>query len=221
VSFELDRDGLALLPGLIDPAQLSVMQFLAEAHSGAGTRIFGNPRLEAWLKGGPVGATVRAIFGREVRPVRAILFDKNAEANWALGWHQDRTIAVRQQVRDEPGFDHWTIKSGVAHVEPPFSFIEKMVTARIHLDDVNDDNGPLLVSPGSHRFGRIGEADVDETVERCGTAACLAGRGDVWLYRTAILHASDKSRSEAPRRVLQVDYSSDDLPGQLEWLGIG
>ncbi len=127
---------------------------------------------------------------------------------------------MRQRVEGEPGFDHWTIKAGVTHVEPPFSFIENMVTARIHLDDVGKDNAPLLVSLGSHRLGRIKEPDVDKIIERCGTVACLAKKGDVWLYRTAILHASEKSRVAASRRVLQVDFSRESLPSRLEWLGI-
>ena len=57
-------------------------------------------------------------------------------------------------------------------------------------------------------------------VDRCGTVACLASRGDIWLYATPILHASDAAANPRHRRVLQLDYSADDLPGDLEWLGI-
>jgi hypothetical protein len=221
VSFELNRDGLALMPGLVDPEQLDLVTlFLAQPSLRAGSRIFGNSRLDTWLKGGPVGAAVESILGGEARPVRAILFDKNPATNWSLGWHQDRTIAVRDSA-PQHGFDHWTTKAGVTHVEPPFPIIEAMVTARIHLDAVDERTAPLLVSPGSHRLGRINESDIPAIVARCGTVACFADRGDVWLYRTAILHASEKSRSQAPRRVLQIDYSGEDLRGRLEWLGIG
>jgi len=44
--------------------------------------------------------------------------------------------------------------------------------------------------------------------------------GDVWLYATPILHASDAAVEPLHRRVLQVDYAADWLPGGLEWLGI-
>lgn len=57
-------------------------------------------------------------------------------------------------------------------------------------------------------------------VASCGTAACLAEPGDVWLYATPILHASEAAKAPLRRRVLQVDYAVDDLPGGLEWLGI-
>ncbi len=45
--------------------------------------------------------------------------------------------------------------------------------------------------------------------------ACLAASGDVWAYATPILHASRRSTSKGPRRVLQVDYSAERLPDPL------
>lgn len=95
-----------------------------------------------------------------------------------------------------------------------------MVTMRLHFDDVPATNAPLLVAPGSHRFGRVAEADVSEVVRRCGTVACLASAGDVWLYATPILHASQAATTPCSRRVLQVDYAAEELPGGLQWLGI-
>ena len=79
---------------------------------------------------------------------------------------------------------------------------------------------PLLIAPGSHRYGRVAEGEVLSLVERCGIQSCLAERGDIWLYSTPILHASDAASNPRRRRVLQLDYSADPLPGDLEWLGI-
>ena len=151
--------------------------------------------------------------------MRAILFDKSPARNWALGWHQDRTICVRAR-RDVPGFGPWTVKDGLTHVEPPFDLLERMVTLRIHLDDVTSDNAPLLVAPGSHRLGRIRADRIEAVVRRRGTFVCTASAGDVWLYATPILHASQRAQEPARRRVLQVDYSADALPGGLEWFGV-
>ena len=95
-----------------------------------------------------------------------------------------------------------------------------MVTLRLHLDDVPATNAPLLVAPGSHRLGRIAEAEVPAVVQRCGVATCTAVAGDVWLYATPILHASAAATDLGHRRVLQVDYAACDLPGGLRWLGI-
>jgi ectoine hydroxylase-related dioxygenase (phytanoyl-CoA dioxygenase family) len=95
-----------------------------------------------------------------------------------------------------------------------------MVTLRAHLDDVPPTNAPLLIAPGSHRLGRIPVGDVDEIVRRCGTIACLAEAGDVWLYSTPILHASEAASGPTNRRVLQVDFAAEALPDGLEWLGV-
>lgn len=82
------------------------------------------------------------------------------------------------------------------------------------------EDKPLIVAPGSHRLGRIPEADVAEVVSRCGTALCLAEAGDVWLYATPILHGSERAQGARRRRVLQVDYVVGELPGGLKWLGV-
>jgi hypothetical protein len=219
-NLQLKQHGAELHSGLCTiKAVCELEQMLPPNAGSAGIRIFGNRALAEWLDGSPISSALRSKIDRRVRPVRLILFDKTEESNWALGWHQDRTIAVHRRA-EHPDLDHWTIKSGVTHVEPPFSIIENMVTARVHIDAVTAANSPLLIAPGSHRLGRIKEAEIDAIVERCGSVACLAKRGDVWLYRTAILHASEKSRSRDRRRVLQVDFSSAHLPGGLEWHGI-
>lgn len=186
----------------------------------AGVRLHGISSLESMLIAtGDIGSIAARVIGAKAKPVRAIAFDKSPRTNWSLGWHQDRTICVRTRL-DVAGFGPWTLKAGLNHVEPPFELLAHMVTLRVHLDDVPRTNAPLLVSPGSHRFGRIPVGDVEEVVERCGIRACLAKAGDVWLYATPILHASEAASSPSHRRVLQVDFAAEPLPGGLEWLGI-
>lgn len=93
-----------------------------------------------------------------------------------------------------------------------------MVTLRIHLDDVPADNGPLLVIPGSHRLGKLTEAEVVQLAGQSEPAMHLALRGDIWAYRTPIVHASAAAADHhGGRRVLQMDYSADRLPGELRW----
>jgi hypothetical protein len=95
-----------------------------------------------------------------------------------------------------------------------------MVTLRVHLDPVSGTNAPLLIAPNSHKLGRIPVAAIDQVVQRCGTAACLASLGDVWLYATPILHASKAATEPRHRRILQVDYAAGLLPAGLQWLGV-
>lgn len=185
-----------------------------------GLRLASLPALAHILSAtGAVGRHAAAIQGPATKPVRAILFDKSAATNWSLGWHQDRTIAVAARI-DAPGFGPWTLKSGIQHVAPPQALLDRMLTLRIHFDPVDAGNAPLLIAPGSHRNGRIPESDIAARVKEHGVHICLAQRGDIWLYATPILHASDAAANPRHRRVLQLDYSADNLPGELAWLGV-
>src|SRR5690349_21492636 len=57
---------------------------------------------------------LKALIGPQFFAVRVVLFDKSPGANWALGWHQDLSLAIRER-RDVSGFGPWTVKDGVPH----------------------------------------------------------------------------------------------------------
>jgi hypothetical protein len=214
--------GALRFPSAIDAADLQGTEnaITCLPPNQAGVRIHGISNLEPFLHHtGPIGAIAARVLGSTCRPVRVILFDKTPTTNWRLGWHQDRTIAVLTRI-DVDGFGPWTCKKGLTHVAPPFSVLAGMVTLRVHLDPVSATNAPLLIAPGSHRYGRIPERDVPRVVRECGTLACLAQVGDIWLYATPILHASEAAVDPGHRRVLQVDFAVDELPGGLQWRGI-
>jgi hypothetical protein len=221
-TLNLDRDGAQLFPAALDIAGLDALQTVLSGQPAdqAGVRLYRLAGLSPFVDAdGPLGQIAATMMSAMPRPVRAILFDKSVGANWSLGWHQDRVIAVRERI-EVAGFGPWTRKHGALHVAPPVGVFAKMMTLRLHLDAVPEGNAPLLIAPGSHRYGRIAERDVGPTVERCGVFACLAKTGDAWLYATPILHASEAAQQPTHRRVLQVDYAIDDLPGGLEWLGV-
>ena len=218
----LDADGAEHVPAALCEAELTLLRALADAtlNGGSGVRVFGGAALRDALRpAGRVGHHACAVLGAAARPVRAVMFDKTATTNWAVAWHQDRTIAVRAQC-EAPGFGPWTIKAGVPHVEPPFDILAGMVTLRVHLDDCGQDNAPLLVVPGSHRLGQIPGPEAPAVAQRLGHAACLAAAGDIWVYATPIVHASERSRNPIRRRVLQVDYANRELPCGLAWAGV-
>ncbi len=230
----------ALLPVPLDQASLRLGPHGAQHHPGAvnailhdllalcsrvpprraGARLFDVAPLRPLLApSGPIAALAAGHLGANTRAVRALLFDKRADSNWSLAWHQDRVVALCERLPVD-GFTNWTVKSGVVHASPPWGLLRRMITLRIHLDPVAADNAPLLVAPGSHRLGLIRESAIDATVRSCGIVSCLADAGDVWAYSTPILHASDATRTDAPRRVLQLDFAAFDLPGGLTWRGI-
>jgi len=214
-----ERDGAWRFPQRLDSGRIETLRSLAEARlgGGPGTRLSREPLLQPLLEcGGAVGAVAGALTSSAARPVRLVLFDKTADANWSVAWHQDRTIPVRER-REVEGFGPWSSKDGRLHVAPPFGVLARMVTLRVHLDDVDRANAPLRIALGSHRAGRVAAEAANAVAGAHPTIVCLADAGDIWAYRTPILHASDASAGRGRRRVLQVDYADFDLPGGLEW----
>lgn len=220
-ALDFERDGARLYSGAaIDVMGELCALFDSQPKHVAGIRLHGIEALRRLLGiDGRIGTVAASIIGPHSRAVRAILFDKTTETNWSLGWHQDRTICVRKRV-EIAGYGPWTVKSGMQHVTPPFDLLSRMVTLRVHLDNVPEENAPLMIVPGSHKLGRIPETDINEVVARLGQEICLAAAGDIWAYATPILHGSKAATRPARRRVLQVDFSGDDLPAELDWLGV-
>jgi hypothetical protein len=218
----IDKDGAQLFNAALSIAELHDLEsaLSGQPRDLAGVRLTGLPELRRFLvPEGSVGKVPASVLGPKCIPVRTILFDKSADQNWGLGWHQDRTITVRKRI-DVDEFGPWSIKGGMVHVEPPFDLLAGMVTVRVHLDAVPATNAPLLVAPGSHKRGRVPTAKIPDVVRECGIVPCLADAGDIWLYATPILHASDAASAPLHRRVLQIDYAVGTLPGGLEWLGV-
>ena len=158
---------------------------------------------------------VTPILGQGAFATRAIFFDKVPGANWALGWHQDRAISVRER-KDVPGFLAWGRKAGVWQVQPPAEILTGMVAVRVHLDDCGPDNGPLRVIPGSHRHGWLDD-DIPRWKHEVPAVTCLVRSGGIVLMCPLLLHASSKAVSPNHRRVIHIEYANQDLPGGLEW----
>jgi hypothetical protein len=218
------RDGAVLFPKVLSANDLAVLRDLADQAVGArpGARLRDADMLDAVLATtGPVGALAARLTSSAARAVRAVMFDKTPEANWAVAWHQDRTLPVAERVEVEvEGFGPWSTKDGLLHVAPPFEILARMVTLRVHLDPVDAVNAPLRAALGSHRLGRVAAGDAADRAAEHPVIDCLAEPGDIWAYATPILHASDRAQPPRRRRVLQVDYADFDLPGGLAWAGL-
>ena len=152
-----------------------------------------------------VRSLVQSILNGEVQMVRAILFDKTPDKNWLVTWHQDKTIAVKQK-QDIDGWDPWSLKDGVYHVQPPESVLNYMVTLRFHLDDADENNGCLKVIPKSHEKGVLSQQQIDDLVKLNEPVLCQVKAGDLIIMRPHILHASTKSKEPKHRRVVHIEY---------------
>src|SRR5262249_2507786 len=151
----------------------------------------------------PLPEVLDAVLGPGCGLVRVLFFDKPPEASWALPWHKDLTVAVRDNTLPSAHFGRPTRKAGLPHVEAPAWLLERMLTARVHLDEVTEENGPLRVLPGSHRAGKELNAGAAEP------RSILAGRGDVLLMRPLLAHASGHSApgTARHRRILHLEFA--------------
>ena len=133
-----------------------------------------------------------------------------------MPWHQDLTIAVKEK-QELPGFSTWTLKDDIHHVQPPVEIMERMVTLRIHLDDTDQTNGALRVIPESHRNQRYSAEAIAKKTSGNLEIICEAKAGDVLVMRPLILHSSKKGILTGHRRIIHVEFSSEELPTPLKW----
>ncbi|MBO0764635.1 MAG: phytanoyl-CoA dioxygenase family protein [Hyphomicrobiaceae bacterium] len=220
VADDFATDGISVCDGAVPSAYLSALRDLPGFSYGCrpGSRGFGPCREVSDVVGlgRPLAKIAAGLMGAPARAVRVLYFDKRPDANWAVPWHQDRTIAVADRV-EMPGFGPWSMKAGVYHVEPPEEILRNIISLRLHLDDCGLDNGPLLALRGSFRLGRVPVLQVQRHVENGPIRVCCARVGDVVAMRGLTIHASQRASRPGHRRVLHVDFSCAELPGSLRW----
>jgi hypothetical protein len=228
----LERDGFAELPGVLPGATAeAIARELTAALAGAsadgsairsegGVLYAARNVLTVWARAAdvwrvpPLVDALTAVLGPGCGLVRALFFDKPPAQSWALPWHKDLTVGVRDNRLPSARFGKPTRKAGVPHVEAPLDVLNGMLTARVHLDAVDEENGPLKVIPGSHRAGKALALDT------APPRVLHASRGDVLLMRPLVAHCSGKSApgSGRHRRVLHLEFAAGcDLPDGYAW----
>lgn len=153
-------------------------------------------------------------------PFRATLFEKSRSANWLVVWHQDTALPLRERV-ESAAWGPWSSKAGVLYAHAPASALEMVVALRVHLDDSTDFNGPLRVLPGTHACGVLTDEGIQKLVADVAPVDCIARAGGVVAMRPLTVHSSSKSRSNAPRRVLHIEYASSLICGGGLELAVG
>ncbi len=214
------RDGFSIVPGVFTPARVDqIAGGLARALASAGCdgesirsrqgSVYAARNVlsvfpeacELWREP-PLVELLRSVLGPQAGLTRALFFDKPPDRTWSLPWHKDLTIAVEDNRLASRHYCKPTTKAGVPHVEAPLELLQRMLTLRIHLDDVTEENGPLLVMPGSHHAGKAPTSGPAHSVH--------VDRGDVLAMRPLVSHCSVASQPGAmqSRRILHLEFSS-------------
>jgi ectoine hydroxylase-related dioxygenase (phytanoyl-CoA dioxygenase family) len=184
-------------------ALFAIRQFLKEVPEVAA--IVFNDRLKA---------LIQTLFGNGYFAVKSIYFDKPERSNWFVAWHQDLTISVDEKT-DTAGYGPWMVKQNQFAVQPPLNILQDNFTIRIHLDDAGDGNGTLKVIAGSHAKGIYRPDTINWQTERETTCAVKAG--GVMVMRPSLLHASNRTTNNKPRKVIHIEFSRKELPEELKW----
>jgi hypothetical protein len=228
---QLEADGFVLLSDVYTPQEVhrAILEWdeVSRLHAGSEAILAseGGPAygarnlLQLWpqvmnlARHPSLGKPLQETLGDLAGVVRVLFFDKPPGHSWALPWHKDYNIAVVEH-GVEGTFTKPTTKAGVPHVMAPFSLLSTMLTARVHLDEVTAQNGPLRLIPGSHRFYLTGEDEPREPVTVC------CGEGDVLLMRPLLTHSSGNTQSgvTSHRRIVHLECASSPvLPDGYEW----
>jgi ectoine hydroxylase-related dioxygenase (phytanoyl-CoA dioxygenase family) len=152
-------------------------------------------------------ALAKSVAGQGAFPFRATLFDKSPNSNWLVAWHQDTALPLREK-QEAAGWRPWSVKDGVNYARAPARALEQVVALRLHLDNSNEDNGPLRVLPGTQHRGVLSDEEIHLLSEKVASSECRVGVGGIVLMRPLVIHASSKAVSSTPRRVLHIEYAA-------------
>lgn len=216
---EFDERGFTVVTDLIDDESCAEISSRLEArdHGRAGSRrLLGEP----WCAELAIHLRCAHAMGAFLPPdsvaVQCTLFEKSPQYNWLAAFHQDLSIPVAVRV-ESPACSGWSEKEGTLYVQPPTPLLEQLVAVRLHIDSCPFDNGPLKVVPGSHRFGRLIQAQFHVFRRQLGECPVPAQRGAGLLIRPLLLHASSKVAGNGMRRILHFLFGPRALPEGLTW----
>jgi len=142
-------------------------------------------------------------------PFRATVFDKSPTANWLVVWHQDTALPLRKR-RNVPGWGPWSVKEGVVYAHARLRALKDSCSAR-SFGRFNATQWPLRVLPGTHTLGVLSDDEIHNLANCIAPFDCVVRRGGILAMRPLIVHSSSKSRVDAARRVLHLEYTASEF----------
>jgi ectoine hydroxylase-related dioxygenase (phytanoyl-CoA dioxygenase family) len=209
----IEQFGFEITPAVFSQAEcdslIEELSVLETKRTRAGARhLMSHPFVARIANDERVRGIAAAVLGPGALPYRATLFDKSAESNWSVVWHQDTALPLETR-REAVGWGPWSTKGGIHYAHAPTAALVRVIAIRVHLDDCVATNGPLRVIPGSHRLGVLCDEEVLEVAHASEPKECLVARGGILTMRPLVIHSSSRVKSRAQRRVFHIEYAAE------------
>jgi len=205
---ELDERGFVVLPGFIDPAWLTELQQTTEgqfevegAEAGSEFKIeTGSRRLANLINKGEAFqrvvaeprllACVELVLGSEFKLSSLNARSVNPHNRISQPLHADMGA-----IADEHGY--WVCNSVWM------------------LDNFTEENGPIRVVPGSHRWKQLPQEVMDDPSTPHAEEEIITGpAGTVVIMNAHVWHGGTANRTDSPRTALHAFYVRRDKPQQ-------
>src|ERR1043166_4515645 len=163
-ALELKELGYSIAESVLSPGEcdrlLDELSAPTLKRSRAGARhLMSNPTVAGLARDARLLKLAQTAVGPSATPYRATLFEKSAQTNWLVVWHQDTALPLASRF-DTPGWGPWSEKVGVNYAHAPGWALARIVALRVHLDSSSSENGPLRVVAGSHNAGLLTDEEV-------------------------------------------------------------
>jgi hypothetical protein len=115
----------------------------------------------------------------------------------------------------------WTRKGGQLHALAPSEALGRIIAIRVQVDDRTNNNGPVRVLPRTHERSRLPDARMAVLAQEVPQVECVVRAGGVIVMSPLLVHASSKSASGLPRRVVHIEYATSEHLGFGIELAVG
>jgi ectoine hydroxylase-related dioxygenase (phytanoyl-CoA dioxygenase family) len=223
-----DENGYLRLPKLISDAEAAWLRTAADGLVAA---------LPALADDWPEDFHHGGLFGDAIGVGESLCrieytFDKHPQFLLLLG--NPQILQIPLSLHDGPFLVTWedmVIKSPGSgntvpmHQDALFQCVNSQVfSVGVYLDSSDED--PLLVLPGTHRFGPLGEDQIKDIAEerRHQVIPVPVNAGDAIVHNVRMIHGSGANNGHAARRVLYLEFRTaeqvlHDSPWDASWLG--
>ncbi len=225
---ELEEEGFIVLSDIYSAEELTrILQCIEEANKSGESVVQGEnlfyieqltnviPALKDLLLSPSLIELVQGMTEEPYFMSKAVYYGEPGDSFLTIGYHQDSSISVRSRAEVE-GYENWSYYAGHHGVIPPVNILSNSFMIRIHFDDAEKGNGGLKVIPRSHKNGFVSKLPVDWVPE--SEHFCEVKRGGVMAMKPLAVHAPNRAVNGKKRRVLQIEFSKDELTSPLQWL---